>query len=111
MELMAAIIALEEVGGRGVVVEVTTDSKYLQLGITEWITSWKARGWRNANNKPVANRDLWERLEKLVEPHNITWHHVRGHRGHVENERVDKIAGIAARANPTDVDVGFEKSA
>ncbi|MBI3560712.1 MAG: ribonuclease HI [Gammaproteobacteria bacterium] len=91
MELMAAIHALESLS-RPCVVRLTTDSQYVKKGITEWIGSWKARGWRTADKKPVKNLDLWQRLDAAVARHQVQWHWVRGHSGHVENERVDALA-------------------
>jgi ribonuclease HI len=96
MELMAAIMALEGLK-RPVKVRVHTDSQYLRNGITEWIRGWKRNGWRTADKKPVKNVDLWQRLEAALERHAVSWHWVRGHAGHPENERADALArrGIA----------------
>jgi ribonuclease HI len=91
MEMMAAIMALESLK-RGVTVRLYTDSIYLRDGITKWLPSWKRRNWRTADNKPVKNIDLWQRLEAALGEHKIEWHWVRGHSGHVENERVDLLA-------------------
>jgi ribonuclease HI len=91
MELMAAISALEALK-RPCAVTVYTDSKYVQLGITEWLSGWKKRGWKNAAKKPVMNVDLWQRLEAALGSHKIEWLWVKGHAGHVENERVDALA-------------------
>ena len=91
MELMAAISALEALK-RPVRVELYTDSNYLRDGITRWLPQWKARGWKTADRKPVKNLDLWLRLETAAAPHEIHWHWVRGHGGHVENERADQLA-------------------
>jgi ribonuclease HI len=91
MELMAAIRALESLK-RGCKVSLTTDSEYLRKGITEWLAQWKQRGWRTAAKKPVKNVDLWQRLENAIEEHEIDWHWVRGHSGHDENERADRLA-------------------
>jgi len=74
---------------------MTTDSQYVKKGMTEWIDGWVKRGWKNSQKKPVANRDLWERLLVLTEPHQVEWHWVRGHDGHVENERCDVLARAA----------------
>jgi hypothetical protein len=95
MELMAAISALQALK-RPVKVVLHTDSKYVLQGATEWVKGWKRRGWRSADNKPVANRDLWERLLAAAAPHEIDWQWVRGHSGHVENERVDRLAAAEA---------------
>ena len=95
MELMAAIQALEALS-RPCHVDLTTDSKYVMTGITEWMAKWRANGWRTANRKPVANVDLWQRLDEAVARHDIEWAWVRGHSGHPENERVDALASAAA---------------
>ena len=91
MEMMAAIAALEALR-RPSHVHLHTDSTYLKDGITKWIHSWKARGWRTANKKPVKNVDLWQRLEAALESHEVHWTWVRGHTGHPENERADALA-------------------
>jgi len=96
MELMAAIVALESLT-RACEVRVWTDSNYLKDGITRWIHDWKKRGWKTADKKPVKNVDLWQRLEAALKPHQVEWHWVRGHAGHVENERADAIAREAIR--------------
>jgi len=97
MEMMAAIVALESLT-RGVHARLYTDSTYLRHGIMKWLPRWKRRGWRTADNKPVKNVDLWQRLEKAIAAHRIEWHWVRGHSGHVENERVDQLAREAIKA-------------
>jgi ribonuclease HI len=94
MELMAAIQALEALK-RPVEVSVTTDSQYLRKGITEWLPQWKRRGWKTADKKPVKNQDLWERLERALGQHRIHWHWIKGHSGHPENERADRLANQA----------------
>ena len=94
MELLGAIAGLEALK-RPCRVKMTTDSQYVKKGMTEWIDSWIRRGWKNSQKKPVANRDLWERLLELTEPHEVEWHWVRGHDGHVENERCDVLARAA----------------
>ncbi len=91
MELMAAIMALEALN-KPCRVELHTDSKYVQTGIQEWVTSWKARGWKTADKKPVKNVDLWQRLEAAAAPHKIEWLWVKGHSDHPENDRVDALA-------------------
>jgi len=96
MELMAAIMAIEAVK-RPCEIHVHTDSEYLRNGITTWIHSWKARNWRTADKKPVKNVDLWQRLERAIETHDVHWHWVKGHSGHVENERADELARLAIR--------------
>ncbi len=94
MELMAAIRGLEALK-RPVPVRITTDSTYLKDGITKWIGAWKERGWKTAAKKPVKNRDLWQRLEAAMAPHEVSWHWVKAHAGHPENERADALAGAA----------------
>jgi ribonuclease HI len=96
MELMAAIEALESLK-RGVTVKLYTDSTYVRDGITKWLHAWKKRAWRTADKKPVKNVDLWQRLEAALGEHKIEWHWVRGHSGHVENERVDLLARQAIK--------------
>jgi ribonuclease HI len=94
MELMAAIQALESLT-RQCKVQLTTDSQYVQKGITEWLPNWKRRGWKTAAKKPVKNVDLWQRLDKAVAEHDVEWHWVRGHSGHPENEQADALANQA----------------
>lgn len=91
MELMAVIRALEALK-RPVKARVTTDSRYVQNGITEWIANWKRNGWRTAARKPVKNSDLWRRLDELVQCHQVEWSWVKGHSGHAENELADQLA-------------------
>ena len=91
MELMAAISALEALK-RPCRVEIYTDSNYVKDGITRWIHNWRRNGWRTADRKPVKNAELWQRLDALMGTHDVDWRWVRGHAGHVENERVDQLA-------------------
>ena len=91
MELLAVIEALKALK-RPVQARVHTDSQYVQKGITEWIHGWKRRGWLTADRKPVKNVDLWQALERESARHRIEWHWVRGHAGHVDNERADALA-------------------
>ena len=94
MELMAAIAALRELKGSSDV-ELFTDSKYVKQGITEWITKWKANGWKRRSGKkslPVKNEDLWRQLDVLAGAHRVTFKWVEGHAGHPENERADELA-------------------
>ena len=95
MELTAVIRALESLEGPSEV-EVYTDSQYVQKGISEWLPSWKRRGWRTADKKPVKNVDLWQELERAAGRHRVTWHWVKGHAGHPENERADALANRGA---------------
>lgn len=94
MELMAAIRALESLK-RPCRVRMTTDSQYVQKGITEWMPRWKRNGWKTAAKKPVKNVDLWQRLDAAIARHEIHWVWVRGHSGHPENELADELANKA----------------
>lgn len=94
MELTAAIRGLEALN-RSCRVVLSTDSQYLQKGVEEWMPQWKRRGWRTASKKPVQNRDLWERLDNLLQQHAVDFQWVRGHSGHPENERADALANRA----------------
>ena len=96
MELMAAIAALESLK-RGVKARLTTDSTYVRDGITRWIAKWKSNGWKTAAKKPVKNVPLWRRLDRALERHDVEWRWVKGHVGHVENERVDRLASDEAK--------------
>lgn len=94
MELTAAIEGLSALK-RPCRVVLTTDSQYLVKGMTEWMNGWLKRGWINSKREPVVNRDLWEKLNKLVAIHSVEWRWVRGHDGHAENERCDELARSA----------------
>lgn len=94
MELMAAIMGLESLS-RGCDVVLMTDSNYVKQGITEWMDHWKRRNWRTAAKKPVLNLELWQRLDLATKRHRIEWRWVKGHSGHVENERADRLANKA----------------
>ena len=96
MEMRAVIEALRLLPG-SFRVRVTTDSNYVVKGMTEWIPGWIRRNWVNSQKKPVLNRDLWERLLELSGPHEIEWQWIRGHDGHLENERCDRLAREAIR--------------
>jgi len=91
MEMTAVIRALEALK-RPVLARVHTDSQYVQKGISEWIVGWKKRGWKTADKQPVKNEDLWRELDRLAGLHRVEWLWVRGHAGHVENERADALA-------------------
>jgi ribonuclease HI len=91
MELMAAIAALEALR-RPARVVLFTDSQYLRQGITAWIDAWRRRGWQTADRKPVKNQDLWERLDAARRRHRVEWRWLKGHAGHVDNERADELA-------------------
>lgn len=97
MELTAVIRALEALK-RPVEARIFTDSEYVRRGITEWVSSWKARGWKTADRKPVKNQDLWEELDRLAAQHKLEWHWVKGHSGVPGNERVDRLANQAIDA-------------
>lgn len=97
MELMAAIAGLEALT-RPCTVDLTTDSQYVKRGVQEWMPRWRRNGWMTAAKKPVKNKDLWQRIDVALEPHDVTWHWVRGHSGHPQNERVDQAARHAAEA-------------
>lgn len=91
MELTAVIKGLEALT-KPCKLSITTDSKYVLTGITEWMEAWKKRGWRTASKKPVLNAELWKELDELVQKHSIEWHWVKGHSGHEENEIADELA-------------------
>ena len=96
MELMAAIVGLEALN-RPCQVDLYSDSKYLTDAFNQrWIDGWLKRGWKKADKKPVKNVELWQRLLKAMEPHRVTFHWVKGHDGHPENERCDRLATTAA---------------
>ena len=95
MELAAVIHALQALKGP-CEVQLYTDSKYVIDGITKWIFGWQKNGWKNAAKKPVANSDLWFALVEAKQPHKVSWHWVKGHAGHPENERADQLASDAA---------------
>jgi ribonuclease HI len=105
MELTAVIRALEALKQPSRV-RVYTDSQYVQKGISEWIHSWKRRGWKTADKKDVKNADLWRELDALAALHDVAWHWVKGHAGHVENERADALAnkGIPEGARGVETD-------
>jgi ribonuclease HI len=99
MELMAAIQALEALN-RPVKVKLYTDSKYLLDGITKWVAGWQRNGWMTSAKQPVKNVDLWQRLVKVMAPHQVTWLWVKGHNGDPGNERADELARLGiAEAN------------
>ncbi len=91
MDLLAAIAALEALD-RPSAITLVTDSAYVKNGVTQWIHGWKRNGWRTAAKKPVKNDDLWQRLDTAQDRHDVTWEWVKGHAGHPENERADKLA-------------------
>ena len=94
MELTAVIESLKNLNKPCELI-ITTDSKYVKNGITEWIHNWKKNGWRTAAKKEVKNKELWIELDLLIQIHSITWDWVKGHSGHPENERADLLANVA----------------
>ena len=94
MELTAAVVALKRLKEPCEVV-LTSDSQYLVKGMTEWIKKWVKKGWVTTSKQPVKNKDIWLELEQLSKPHKISWKWVRGHQGHIENERCDRLANMA----------------
>ncbi len=97
MEMMAAIAALETLE-RPSVLTVVTDSTYLKDGITGWIHGWKQNGWKTSNRKPVKNTDLWQRLDRAQARHEVKWQWIKGHAGHEQNERADRLARAEIKA-------------
>ncbi|MGE5516290.1 MAG: ribonuclease HI [Bacteroidota bacterium] len=96
MEMMAVLSGLNALT-RPCTVEIYTDSEYVKKGMTEWLRGWKARGWKTADKKPVKNDDLWKALDEAASRHQVSWHWVRGHAGHPENERADELARRGAQ--------------
>ncbi len=97
MEMMAAIAALETLE-RPSAITVVTDSTYLRDGITGWIHGWKQNGWKTSNRKPVKNTDLWQRLDGAAARHRVNWEWIKGHAGHQQNERADRLARAEIKA-------------
>jgi len=97
MELMAAIEGLKALK-RPCRVTLSTDSRYVMDGLTKWIHGWLKNGWRTSDKKPVKNADLWQELLAASKPHRVEWMWVKGHAGHPDNERADKLASEAALA-------------
>jgi ribonuclease HI len=91
MELKATIESLKALK-KPCAVDITTDSSYVKNGITQWIFNWKKNDWKTANKKPVKNKELWQELDEQVKIHKVSWHWVKGHAGHPENERADALA-------------------
>ena len=94
MELTAVIESLKLLKQPSIII-ITTDSTYVKNGITNWIHNWKKNGWKTAAKKNVKNKILWQKLDKLIKEHKITWCWVKGHSGHLENDRADELANIA----------------
>lgn len=109
MELLAAIVGLESLT-QPCDVDLTTDSQYVRLGITQWLANWKKNNWKTSQKEPVKNQDLWRRLDAACQGHKVNWHWVKGHAGHPENERCDELARVAATHQATEVDEGFQPS-
>lgn len=97
MEMMAVIEGLNALT-RPVAIDVYTDSRYVMDGITKWIHGWKKNGWKTADKKPVKNAELWQQLDEARRRHDVTFHWVKGHAGHPENERADELARGAIKA-------------
>ncbi|WP_066809081.1 ribonuclease HI [Sphingomonas asaccharolytica] len=97
MELMAAIEGLNALK-RPCRVTLSTDSRYVMDGLTKWIHGWRKNGWKTSDKKPVKNADLWQALIDAAAPHRVEWVWVKGHAGHPDNERADKLASDAAYA-------------
>ncbi len=109
MELMAAIVGLEALI-KPCDVALYSDSKYLTDAFNQnWIESWKKKNWKRGKNEPVKNVDLWQRLLKAMEPHQVTFFWVKGHNGHEMNERCDYLATTAALGDDLSVDEGLEE--
>lgn len=96
MELTAPVQALESLT-RPCVVRLYTDSTYVRNGVTQWLPRWKSNGWQTSAKQPVKNADLWRALESASERHEVSWHWVKGHAGHPENERADRLANQGLR--------------
>ena len=92
MELTAPIRALESLTRAPLTVLIHTDSIYVRDGITKWLPRWTANGWLTTARQPVKNADLWRRLDAAVRRHDVRWHWIKGHAGHPENERADRLA-------------------
>ena len=109
MELRAVIIALQRLK-EPCQVQLHSDSQYMKNGITQWIFSWKQKGWKTANGKSVKNQDLWQQLDSEIQRHQIEWCWVKGHAGHRENEICDELAKAGANV-PTQADEGYQVEA
>jgi len=96
MELLAAIMSLKKIKNNSEVV-IFTDSTYVKNGITEWMKNWKKNGWKNSSKKPVKNKDLWEKLDKLCEANSVSWKWVKGHSTNEFNNLADELATKAIK--------------
>ena len=90
-------------------VRLISDSQYLVKGMTEWIDGWQRKGWKNTKKEEVANRDLWERLLDLAKKHQVEWVWVKGHDGHLENERCDELARLEIIQAAENIEKGLKK--
>ncbi|MCR3754971.1 MAG: ribonuclease HI [Candidatus Westeberhardia cardiocondylae] len=106
MELMAAIIPLEKIKNK-YNIQIYTDSKYIQLGITKWIKNWKQQNWKNSKKIEIKNIDLWKRLDKITKNYIIQWNWIKSHNGQKNNEYCDKLAKMSAK-NPIYIDIGYK---
>lgn len=97
MEMMAVIKGVEALN-RSCLVHIHTDSTYVMKGMTEWMDNWKKKGWKTSARKPVKNVDLWQKLDEILNGHQVKWHWVKGHSGVAENERADELARLAVPA-------------
>lgn len=107
MELLGAISALKALK-EPCNVNLYSDSNYVIQGMKTWRFAWKKNNWASAKAKQIKNLDLWQELDEVAQMHNVTWHWVKGHNGHQENERCDKLAKTAAKSNDLEIDVGFK---
>jgi ribonuclease HI len=107
MEMLATIVALQSLT-QPCQVTLTTDSQYVRQGITQWITKWQKNNWKTASKQDVKNVDLWKKLNAENQRHTIQWNWVKGHSGHVENERCDDLARQAAEGNNLLPDTGYQ---
>jgi len=107
MEMLATIVALQSLK-EPCTVTLTTDSQYVRQGITQWITKWQKNNWKTASRQDVKNVDLWKKLHQENQRHKVQWNWVKGHSGHVENERCDDLARQAAESNDLLADTGYK---
>lgn len=107
MEMLATIVALQSLK-EPCTVTLTTDSQYVRQGITQWISKWQKNNWKTASRQDVKNVDLWKQLYAENQRHKVQWNWVKGHSGHIENERCDDLARQAAESNNLLEDVGYK---
>jgi len=103
---LAAIVGLEALT-KPCAVSLTTDSQYVKQGIESWMQGWKKRNWQTSNKTAVKNIDLWQRLDQVNSQHDVSWHWVKGHTGHAQNERCDDLARDAAQSKQLLEDLGY----